>query len=303
MEQYLSIHKEVQEALHNKQPVIALESTLIAHGMPFPENEQTAIELEAIARAEGVVPATIAVLNGKFVIGVTDEQRQYLAKQGSSLIKASRQDLPYLLSQGKSGATTVAATMIGAQLAGIKLFATGGIGGVHRGAFSSFDISADLQELAKTSVAVICAGAKAILDLSATVEYLETHGIPLLGYQTEELPAFYTRKSGLKVNYQVDTPKAVVDFLKTKWTLGLNGGVVIANPIPKAASLDEDVMNTAIETALKEEKLLQIHGKESTPYLLNKVKELTDGKSLEANRALIKNNVRLACAIAKEFYP
>ncbi len=302
MEQYLSIHPEVRDALANNLPLIALESTLIAHGMPYPENEQTGLELEEIARSNGVVPATIAVLNGKITIGLSDQERHYLAKNGASLIKASRQDLPYLLSQGKSGATTVAATMIAASLAGIKVFATGGIGGVHRGASLSFDISADLQELAKTDVAVVCAGAKAILDLSATVEYLETQGVPLIGYRTDELPAFYTAHSGLKVNYSLDSAKAIAHFLKTKWELGLKGGAVIANPIPSAASLDPDVMNAAIETALKEEKSANISGKASTPFLLNRVKELTAGKSLHANRILIKNNVELACAIAKEFY-
>lgn len=301
MENFLAIHPEVKAALEKRQPVIALESTLISHGLPYPANIDIATELETIAKDQGVVPATIAVLNGQIKIGLNDEERLYLAEQGNELIKASRQDLPYLLASGKSGATTVAATMIGANMAGIKIFATGGIGGVHRGAGTSFDISADLQELANTNVAVVCAGVKAILDIPATAEYLETHGVPIIGYRTNELPAFYTTHSGVSVNYRLDSATEIIDFLKIKWKLPLQGGVVIANPIPAHAALDSKLMNAAIEQAINEEKSRQIKGKSSTPYLLNRVKELTDGESLKANIALIKNNVSFACALAKAY--
>ena len=300
IENYLDILPEVENALENNLPVVALESTIISHGMPYPQNKATALQVEQIVRDNGVIPATIALLDGKIKVGLTENEIDYLAKSGSEIVKASRRDLPFLLSQKIDGATTVASTMIAANLAGIRVFATGGIGGVHRGASESFDISADLQELANTNVAVVCAGIKAILDLGLTLEYLETFGIPVLGYQTEELPAFYTQKSGFKVNYKLDSTSEIAELLKTKWNLNLKGGVVIANPIPKDKQLDFDVMKSAIDKALIEEKELGIKGKDSTPFLLKKVKELTDGLSLEANIELVYNNAKLAALIAKE---
>jgi len=298
---FLDIHPEVQYALGNNLPIVALESTIISHGMPYPQNYETALKVEQVLRDSDVIPATIALINGKIKIGLTHEEIDHLAKSGSKIVKASRRDLPYLLSKKIDGATTVASTMIASNLAGIRIFATGGIGGVHRGATETFDISADLQELANTNVAVVCAGIKAILDLGLTLEYLETFGILLLGYRTSELPAFYSRKSGFKVNYEVQNASEVAQLLKTKWALDLKGGVIIANPIPKNKQLDFEVMNVAINKALKEEKKLGIKGKESTPFLLGKVKELTEGLSLKANIELVINNVKLAAEIAKEY--
>ena len=302
IEQYLDILPDVQHAIENKLPVVALESTIISHGMPYPQNYETAIDVEKIAKDANVVPATIALLNGKIKIGLRQDEIEFLSKNGTRVTKASRRDLPYLLMTKSTGATTVASTMIAAALAGIKIFATGGIGGVHRGASESFDISADLQELANTNVAVVCAGVKSILDIELTLEYLETHGVPVLGYQTDELPAFYSRKSGVPVNYRIDKPKEIAQLLKTKWNLNLKGGVVIANPISKEKELDFDFMNDAIETALAEEKKLKIKGKESTPFLLQRVKELTEGKSLAANIELVKSNVQVACEITKALH-
>ncbi|MCF6295363.1 MAG: pseudouridine-5'-phosphate glycosidase [Flavobacteriaceae bacterium] len=300
IENYLDIHPEVEKALVNNLPVVALESTIISHGMPYPQNKETALHVEQIVRDNGAVPATIALIGGKIKVGLTENEIDYLAKSGSKIVKASRRDLPFLLSQKIDGATTVASTMIAAELAGIRVFATGGIGGVHRGASQSFDISADLQELANTNVAVVCAGIKAILDLGLTLEYLETFGVPVIGYQTEELPAFYTRKSGFKVNNKLDSASEIADLLKTKWDLKLKGGVIIANPIPKDKQLDFEVMKNAIDKALIQEKELGIKGKDSTPFLLGKVKELTDGLSLDANIALVYNNAKLAAQIAQE---
>jgi len=298
---YLDLSIEVKNALANDQPVVALESTIISHGMPYPQNKETALQVEQIVRNNGAIPATIAILNGKLKAGLNHEEIDYLAKSGAKIIKASRRDLPYLLSQKIDGATTVASTMIAANLAGIKVFATGGIGGVHRGAPESFDVSADLQELANTNVAVVCAGIKAILDLELTLEYLETFGVPVLGYQTNELPAFYTQKSGFNVNYKMDNAKAIAQLLNTKWVLGLKGGVIIANPVPKDKQLDYEIMTVAIEEALIQEKQRAIKGKESTPFLLSKVKELTGGLSLDANIELVYNNAKLAAVIAKEY--
>jgi pseudouridine-5'-phosphate glycosidase len=298
MNNYLAIHPEVQQALKEKKAVVALESTIISHGMPFPQNLETAIMLEDEVRKQGAVPATIALINGKIKVGLTTDELHFLAKEGTKVIKTSRRDLPYILSQKLTGATTVSATMIAAEMAGIAIFATGGIGGVHRGATKTFDISADLQELAKTNVAVVCAGIKAILDLGLTLEYLETLGVPILGYQTDELPAFYSQKSGFKVDYAMQNPKEIADLLKAKWQLGLKGGVVIANPVPKGFSLDFDEMTQAINQAIAEQNKLGIKGKESTPYLLGKVKELTQGKSLASNIELVRNNAVLAAQIA-----
>lgn len=298
MKDYLDINPVVREALDRNQAVVALESTIISHGMPFPQNMETAEKVEAIVRAQGAVPATIAILNGKFKVGLTPKEIEYLGRTGQKVAKASRRDVPYLLAQKKDGATTVASTMIAAKMAGIPVFATGGIGGVHRGAATSFDISADLQELAKTEVAVVCAGIKAILDLGLTLEYLETHGVPVIGYQTKELPAFYTQKSGFKVDYQLDTPQQIAAFLQIKWGMGLEGGAVIANPIPKEKELDYDYMMNNIALAIEEADRLGIKGKESTPFLLAKMKALTAGKSLVSNIELVYNNAALAAQIA-----
>ena len=299
---HLDILPEVKNALINNLPVVALESTIISHGMPYPQNKETALQVEQIVRNHGAIPATIAIINGKLKVGLTTNEIDYLAKSGTNIIKASRRDIPYLLSQKIDGATTVASTMIAANLAGIKVFATGGIGGVHRGASESFDISADLQELSNTNVAVVCAGIKAILDLELTLEYLETFGVPVLGFKTEELPAFYSRKSGFNVNYKLDTAQEIAQLLKSKWDLNIEGGVIIANPVPKDKELDFEIMNDAISIALKEEKKLGIKGKNSTPFLLQKVKELTDGLSLDANIELVYNNAKLAALIAKAYY-
>jgi len=301
MVNYLDIKPEIINALDHNLPIVALESTIISHGMPYPQNKKTALQVEQIVRDNGAVPATIAIINGKIKVGLSDKEIDYLARSGSSIVKASRRDLPYLLAQKIDGATTVASTMIAAKIAGIRVFATGGIGGVHRGASLSFDISADLQELSNTDVAVVCAGIKAILDLGLTLEYLETFGIPVLGYRTKELPAFYTQKSGFQVNYKMDSAKEIAKLLKSKWDLDLKGGVLITNPIPKEKELDFEIMNKAIEEAIVEEKKMGIKGKESTPFLLGKVKELTGGLSLKANIELVYNNAKLAAQIAKEY--
>ncbi|MEJ2043314.1 MAG: pseudouridine-5'-phosphate glycosidase [Reinekea sp.] len=296
---YLDIALEVVEALANKQPVVALESTIISHGMPWPDNAETALKVEQTIRDAGAIPATIAIIDGRLKAGLSPEEIEVLAKAGQSVIKCSRRDLPYVCATGKHGATTVAATMIIAQMAGIKVFATGGIGGVHRGAQETFDISADLTELSKTSVAVVCAGAKSILDLSLTREYLETQGVPVLGYQTEVLPAFYTRTSSETVDYRMETAEQIANFLNIKWALKLNGGVVIANPIPESAAMQEVVINQAIEQALNEAKQQGIQGKESTPFLLTRVAQLTGGNSLASNIELVLNNARLAAQVAQ----
>ncbi|WP_064094202.1 pseudouridine-5'-phosphate glycosidase [Rossellomorea aquimaris] len=300
LKQYIEFSREVIEGMEDGKAIVALESTIISHGMPYPQNVKTAREVEDIIRTEGCVPATIAILNGKVKIGLSDEELEYLG-QAPNVIKASRRDLPYILASKKDGATTVAATMICAELAGISIFVTGGIGGVHRGAQETMDISADLEELATTNVAVVCAGAKSILDLGLTMEYLETKGVPVLGYKTDSLPAFYTRESPHSVNYNIDTPEETASILKAKWDLGLNGGVVIANPIPREYAMKEDEMSSIIERALREAAQQQITGKEVTPYLLGKVKELTEGKSLLANIALVKHNARVGAEIAQCF--
>ena len=295
---FMDIQPEVQVALNKNMPVVALESTIISHGMPYPKNLETAFMLEKTVRENGAIPATIALMDGKIKIGLNARELEFLAKEGTRVIKTSRRDLAYVLSQKRTGATTVATTMIAAAKAGIKIFATGGIGGVHRGASETFDISADLQELAHTDVAVVCAGIKAILDLPLTLEYLETMGVPVLGYQTDELPAFYTRKSGYKLDYKLETPEAIARLLLTKWKMNLHGGVVVANPVPKAYALDFELMTKAIQKAVEAQHQQGIKGKESTPFLLAKVKELTGGKSLESNIALAQNNARLAAKIA-----
>lgn len=298
---YLEISKEVKEALENNRPVVALESTIISHGMPYPQNVETALKVEEIVRENGAVPATIAILNGKLKVGLSKEEVDYLGKKGLEVTKASRRDIPAILASEDDGATTVASTMIIAALAGIRVFATGGIGGVHRGAETTMDISADLEELAMTDVAVVCAGAKSILDIGLTLEFLETKGVPVLGYQTKELPAFYTRKSGFKVDYQMDTPEQIAKTLKAKWDIDLKGGVVIANPIPEEFAMDFDTITNAINNAVTEAEEKGIKGKDSTPFLLAKVKDITKGKSLESNIQLVFNNAKLASKIAKKY--
>lgn len=296
---YLDIKPDVLEALEKGKPVVALESTIISHGMPYPQNLEMALNVENIIRKEGAVPATIAILGGRIKVGLNKDEIEYLGK-AKNVIKTSRRDIPFIVSKKLDGATTVASTMIIAAMAGIKVFATGGIGGVHRGAQETFDISADLQELAKTNVAVVCAGAKSILDIGLTLEYLETYGVPVVGYGTDEFPAFYTRKSGYKVDYRVDSAEELAVAIKTKWNLGLNGGVVVANPIPEEYEMDYDVITKAINDAVVEAEAKGIRGKETTPFLLARVKELTGGDSLESNIALVYNNAKVAAQLAIE---
>ncbi|HEU5140051.1 MAG TPA: pseudouridine-5'-phosphate glycosidase [Bacillales bacterium] len=293
----LTLSEEVQEAKEQDKPIVALESTIISHGMPYPDNVKTAREVEQIIRDKGAVPATIAILDGEIKIGLSDEDLEKLGKT-EDIAKASRKDLAYLLATKQNGATTVAATMICAELAGIEVFVTGGIGGVHRGAEHSMDISADLEELAQTNVAVVCSGAKSILDLGLTMEYLETKGVPVMGYQTDDLPAFFTRTSDFPVNFRVDSPETVASVLKTKWDMPLTGGAVVANPIPEEHAMDESYISKVIEAAVREAEELGITGKEVTPFLLSKINEATEGKSLEANIALVKNNAKVGAEIA-----
>lgn len=299
LKQYLDIKPEVQKALEEGKAVVALESTIISHGMPYPQNVEMALKVEDIIRENGAVPATIAILDGKLKVGLTKEEVERLG-QSQEAVKTSRRDIPFIIAKGLDGATTVASTMIIANLAGIKVFATGGIGGVHRGAQETFDISADLMELANTDVAVVCAGAKSILDIGLTLEYLETQGVPVVGYQTDELPAFYTRKSGFGVDYRVESPAEMAKALKTKWDLNLKGGVVIANPVPEAYQMDFDTINNAIADAVKEAAEKGIKGKESTPFLLGKVKEITKGASLTTNIELVYNNAKIGAQTAVE---
>lgn len=296
---YLDITPEVSKAIAGKIPVVALESTIISHGMPYPKNVETALNVEKIIRENGAVPATIAILQGRLKVGLTREEIEYLAK-GNEIVKASRRDIPFIIAKKLDGATTVASTMIIANLAGIKVFATGGIGGVHRGAQQTFDISADLQELAQTNVAVVCAGAKSILDIGLTLEYLETHGVPVVGFGTNEMPAFYTRKSGFAVDYRVDSPAELAQAIKAKWDLGLNGGIVVANPIPEQYQMDYDVITRVVDEAVQEAEFKGIKGKETTPFLLAKVKEITEGESLEANIHLVYNNAKVGAQLAVE---
>lgn len=299
LEKYLQVHPEVQKAVAAGQPVVALESTIISHGMPYPKNIEMAKNVSKIIRENGAIPATIAIIDGVLKVGLTEEEIEFLGTS-KDVVKASRRDLPFIISKKLTGATTVATTMILADLAGVKVFATGGIGGVHRGAETTFDISADLQELANTNVAVICAGAKSILDIGLTLEYLETNGVPVIGFGTDEMPAFYTRRSGFGVDYRVDSSMEVALALKAKWDLNLKGGMVIGNPIPEEFKMDYDTINNAIESALKEAEEKNISGKNVTPFLLDKVKTITDGKSLESNIELVYNNAKVAAQIAKD---
>lgn len=298
MNKYLDLSPEVAEALASGKPVVALESTIISHGMPYPQNVETALKVESTIRENGAVPATIAVIGGRLKAGLTPEEIEYLGKKGRAVAKASRRDLPVLVARGKDGATTVTTTMIIASMAGIKVFATGGIGGVHRGAETTMDISADLEELAMTPVMVICAGAKSILDLGLTLEYLETKGVPVIGYGTDELPAFYTRKSGFKVDYRIDTPKELASAFRAKLEMGLRGGMLVTNPIPEEYSMDPVRINEAIGKAIAECNKLGIKGKDTTPFLLARIKDLTGGDSLDSNIQLVLNNARLAAKTA-----
>ncbi len=298
MNQYLDLSPEVAEALREGKPVVALESTIISHGMPYPQNVETALNVERIVRKNGAVPATIAIIGGRLKAGLTPEEIEYFGKKGTAIAKASRRDLAVLCARGEDGATTVTTTMIIAHMAGIQIFATGGIGGVHRGAETTMDISADLEELAQTPVMVVCAGAKSILDLGLTLEYLETKGVPVIGYGTEELPAFYTRKSGFRVDYRMDSPQELADAFRAQKALGMKGGMLVTNPIPKEYAMPLETINAAIDRALWECECQDIHGKETTPFLLARVAELTGGDSLASNIQLVYHNAALAAKIA-----
>ena len=300
MNKYLDIAPEVAEALASGKPVVALESTIISHGMPYPKTVETALLVEQTIRDNGAVPATIAIIGGRLKAGLSHEEIEYLGKSGRNVAKASRRDLAALVAAGKDGATTVTTTMIIAHMAGISVFATGGIGGVHRGAETTMDISADLEELASTPVMVVCAGAKSILDLGLTLEYLETKGVPVIGYGTDELPAFYTRQSGFGVDYRADSPEQLAGMFKAQKELGMKGGMLVTNPIPEQYAMDKAVIDAAIDQAMKESREQGIHGKETTPFLLAKVVELTGGDSLESNIKLVLNNAALAAKTAAE---
>ena len=301
MNKYLDVNPEVAEAVRAGKPVVALESTIISHGMPYPQNVETALNVERIIRENGAVPATIAIIGGRLKAGLTPEEIEYFGKKGTAIAKASRRDLAVLCAKGEDGATTVTTTMIIAHMAGIRIFATGGIGGVHRGAETTMDISADLEELAHTPVMVVCAGAKSILDLGLTLEYLETKGVPVLGYGTEELPAFYTRQSGFRVDCRVDSPAELAKIFKAQNDLALGGGILVTNPIPEEFSMPKDVIDAAIKQAIAECKEKGIHGKETTPFLLARVSELTGGDSLASNIRLVYNNAKLAAQTAAAF--
>ncbi len=301
LNKFLDIKPEVAEALAAGKPVVALESTIISHGMPYPQNVQTALEVERIVREHGAVPATIAVIGGRLKAGLTAEEIEYFGKKGLNIAKASRRDLAVLCARGEDGATTVTTTMIIAHMAGIRVFATGGIGGVHRGAETTMDISADLEELGQTPVMVVCAGAKSILDLGLTLEYLETKGVPVVGYQTKELPAFYTRTSGFNVDYRMDSPAELAKAFKTQNDLGFPAGMLVANPIPEEYAMPLEVITAAIDKAIAESVEKGIKGKETTPFLLARVSELTGGDSLASNIQLVFNNARLAAKTAVEY--
>lgn len=298
MNKFLDVNPEVAAAIAAGKPVVALESTIISHGMPYPQNVETALNVEKIIRENGAVPATIAIIGGRLKAGLTPEEIEYFGKKGRAIHKASRRDLAVLCTRGEDGATTVTTTMIIAHMAGIRFFATGGIGGVHRGAETTMDISADLEELARTPVMVVCAGAKSILDLGLTLEYLETKGVPVIGYQTEELPAFYTRKSGFGVDYRIDTPAELASAFKAQNDMALGGGMLVTNPIPEEYSMPKDVIDAAIDKAIAECCAQGIKGKETTPFLLARVAELTGGDSLASNIQLVYNNARLTAKTA-----
>ena len=298
MKKTLKISEEVRYALEHGKPVVALESTIISHGMPYPDNVKTALTVEKTVRENGAVPATIAIIKGVPTVGLSEEEIEHLGKEGTKAVKVSRRDIPVVIAKKLDGATTVASTMIFAETAGIKVFATGGIGGVHRGATETMDISADLEELHQTNVTVVCAGAKSILDLGLTLEYLETKGVPVLGYKTDELPAFFTRKSGFKVDYRMDSPEEIAAAVKAKDALGLSGGMLVANLVPEEYSMDPDKIEAVISEAVEEAKALGIAGKKVTPFLLEKIRNVTGGDSLFTNVKLVLNNAALAAKIA-----
>ena len=300
MNKYLDISPEVKQALAEGKPVVALESTIISHGMPYPKNVETAMLVEKTIRDNGAVPATIAIIGGRLKAGLSAEEIEYLGKSGRKVAKASRRDMAAIVARGADGATTVTTTMIIAHMAGISVFATGGIGGVHRGAETTMDISADLEELGSTPVMVVCAGAKSILDLGLTLEYLETKGVPVIGYGTDELPAFYTRRSGFGVDYRVDSPEELAAMFKAQQGLGMKGGMLVTNPIPEQYAMDKEVIDAAIDQAIAESREKGIHGKETTPFLLARVVELTGGDSLESNIQLVLNNAIVASKTAAE---
>ena len=300
MQKYITYSDEVKNAIDNNLPIVALESTIISHGMPYPKNLETAKQCEEVIRNNGCVPATIAILNGKLKVGLNSDELEYLAK-ANDVIKASRRDVPYIVANSLNGATTVSGTMFVAELAGIKVFATGGLGGVHRDLYEAFDVSNDIESLDKSNVMVVCAGVKSILDIPNTLEFLETKGVPVLGYKTSVMPAFYTKESDYKVNYKVESPLEVAKIMHAKWELGLNGGVLLANPIKDEDSYDKEEIDKAINTALAEAKEKNIVGKEITPFLLGKIKDITGGASLEANIKLVLNNCDVAAKVAKEF--
>lgn len=298
---YLDVNPEVAAAIAEGKPVVALESTIISHGMPYPQNVETALNVEKIIRENGAVPATIAIIGGRLKAGLTAEEIEYFGKKGQAIAKASRRDLAVLCARGEDGATTVTTTMMIAHMAGIKVFATGGIGGVHRGAETTMDISADLEELAQTPVMVVCAGAKSILDLGLTLEYLETKGVPVIGYGTEELPAFYTRQSGFGVDYRMDSPEELAAAFKASHDMNLKGGMLVTNPIPEEYAMPLDTINAAIDQAIAECEAQGIHGKKTTPFLLARVAELTGGDSLASNIRLVYNNAKLAAQTAAAY--
>ena len=297
---WMDISEEIQDSIKEKGPVVALESTIISHGMPFPQNLETALEVESIIRKEGAIPATIAVVEGRIKIGLSNLELEQFA-QGTKTVKVSSRDLPLAISQKQDGGTTVAATMICARMAGISIFVTGGIGGVHRGSEKTMDISGDLMELARTNVAVVCAGIKSILDIPRTLEYLETQGVPVIGYRTDEFPAFYTTTSGYSVQSRINTAEEIARCMKVKWELGLEGGMVIANPVLREDAMDEEVIEEAITKSLKEASEKGIDGKAVTPFLLERISQLTDGESLKTNIALVCNNALLGARIASAY--
>ena len=297
---WMDISEEIQNSIKENGPVVALESTIISHGMPFPQNLETALEVESIIRKEGAIPATIAVVEGRIKIGLSNLELEQFA-QGTKTVKVSSRDLPLAISQKQDGGTTVAATMICARMAGISIFVTGGIGGVHRGSEKTMDISGDLMELARTNVAVVCAGIKSILDIPRTLEYLETQGVPVIGYRTDEFPAFYTTTSGYSVQSRINTAEEIARCMKVKWELGLEGGMVIANPVLREDAMDEEVIEEAITKSLKEASEKGIDGKAVTPFLLERISQLTDRESLKTNIALVFNNALLGAKIASAY--
>lgn len=301
MHQYLDIHPNVLDALNNNEPVVALESTIICHGMPYPRNVETANRVEAVVRDRGAMPATIAILEGRLKVGLDESQLEFLGSNGQQVIKTSRRDIPFVVSRGMDGATTVASTMIVAAMAGIRVMATGGIGGVHRGVEQTMDVSADLEELSRTNIAVVCAGIKSVLDIGRTLEYLETIGVPVVGYQTDTVPAFYARSSGFPVDYRVDDTNAAAAALQAKYAIGIDGAVLVTNPVPAEHAMERDEIDGIIDEAIAEMNERGITGKETTPFLLARIADRTEGRSLNANIQLVLSNAQLAAEIAVSY--